>query len=221
MKHVLKRREHKRRRYRWGAFVPPAHQWTQTSVPFVWQGDGTERGKRQVGVVGGSLAGQAAPAKQRVRCDGKVSTLFRQSHSLISDKSEKRASFRLGVHRVFVSPLHLYPTIIKVRAHQLRACIELAERERQRDRQAERKRDDVLLIPPVAAEQWASLTFISVIFICWQGRKMQGTLLSGSSCHFRCTMHLYLIYSWFFSQALNLASFIHPTSNKGKQPGRH
>lgn len=42
---------------------------------FVWQGDGTERGKMQVGVVGGSLAGQAAP-KQRVRCDGKVSTLF-------------------------------------------------------------------------------------------------------------------------------------------------
>lgn len=52
---------------------------------------------------------------------------------------------------VFVSPLHPHPMIIKVHAQQLRACIKLAVRERQTGRK--RERDDVLLIPPVAAEQ--------------------------------------------------------------------
>lgn len=150
---------------------------------FVWQGDGTERGKMQVGVVGGSLAGQAAPAKQRVRCDGKVSTLFRQSHTLISDKSEKRASFRLWVHRVFVSPLHLHPTIIKVRAHQLRACIELAERESDRQREREREMMCCLSLPWLLNNEPLWHSFLSYLS-AGRGEKCRGASYLGARAIF-------------------------------------
>lgn len=156
---------------------------------FVWQRDGTERGKMQVGVVGGSLAGQAAPAKRRVRCDGKVSTLFRQSHTLISDKSEKRASFRLGVHRVFVSPLHLHPVIIKVRAHQLRACIELAERET--DRQREREMMCCLSLPWLRNNEPLWHSFLSYLS-AGRGEKCRGPSYLGARAIFAAPC----IYIW-------------------------
>lgn len=56
--------------------------------------DGTERGEMQVGVglVEGRLAGQAAPAKQKICYDGKVSTF--SARALMSDKSEIGASSR-------------------------------------------------------------------------------------------------------------------------------
>lgn len=100
-------------------------------------------GKMQVGVVGGSLAGQAAPAKQRVRCDAKVSTLFRQSHTLISDKSQTKP------HQARSSRSLCFSSSSAPHDHKGACTSARSAHKFSRDRE----RDDVLLIPPVAAEQ--------------------------------------------------------------------
>lgn len=212
----LKQRVHKRRCYSWRAFVPPAHQWNQTSAPLFGREMEQKGGRHRWRVVGGGLAGLAAPAKQRIRCDGKVSSFHTSAGTLTSDNSETGASsrpykFTESLLLLFISTpwqqrfAHIRLTI----SLELGASIKLTERERQTGRKRDRQSNDVL--PPMAAEQWASLTFISVIFICWQGRKMQAVLLSGSSCHCCCTIHLYFICSWCFALVLDLESFIHPS----------
>lgn len=205
----LKQRAHKRRCYSWGAFVPPAHQWNQTSMPLFGREMEQKGGRHRWRVVGGGLAGLAAPAKQRIRCDGKVSSFHTRTHTHLRQQRDRSLIQALQVHRVFVAPLHQHPMITKMCTHQTDNQSGVQSKHKiSRERKTDRQRNDVLLMPPVAAEQ---LTFISVIFICWQGRKMQAILLSGSSCHFCYTTHLYFICSWCFPLVLDLESFIHPS----------
>lgn len=93
--HALKQRAHKRRCYSREAFVP--HAIRLPCLCLTERREMEQKGWRMqvgVGLVEGRLAGHAAPAKQRIRYDGKVSTFSAHARTVVSDKSEIGASSR-------------------------------------------------------------------------------------------------------------------------------
>lgn len=158
-------------------------------LAFVWlRGERANRTERDV-TWGESLAGQPAPAKQRIYCHGKVSSpqsvwhTYPLWHTDIADSSEplKLLPKPLSSACQLSTPPSFLPSQTKVSARQT---------DNQTGAQSMHKisthtrRQTCMMCRrhlPRQPNNEPTLTLTAILFICWQARKRRPTMLSLSS----------------------------------------